>query len=49
MCLIVCDIETSTLRRSKPQFDIKGNLTLYVPCIMFQCADEPKRCNTSYE
>ena len=26
-----------------------GNLTLYVPCIMFQCADKPTRCNTSYE
>ena len=26
-----------------------ANLTLYVPCIMFQCADKAKRCNTSYE
>ena len=25
------------------------NLTLYVPCIMFQCVDKPTRCNTSYE
>ena len=24
-------------------------LTLYVPCIMFQCVDKPTRCNTSYE
>ena len=24
-------------------------LTLYVPSIMFQCVDKPKRCNTSYE
>ena len=25
------------------------NLTLYIPCIMFQCVDKPTRCNTSYE
>ena len=24
-------------------------LTLYVPCIIFQCVDKPTRCNTSYE
>ena len=24
-------------------------LTLYVPCIMFQCVDKPTRCITSYE
>ena len=27
----------------------KTNLTLYVPCIMFQCVDKPTRCSTSYE
>ena len=26
-----------------------ANLTLYVPCIMFQCVDKPTRCNTYYE
>ena len=26
-----------------------NNLTLYVPCIIFQCVDKPTRCNTSYE
>ena len=26
-----------------------NNLTLYVPCIMFQCVDKPTRYNTSYE
>ena len=25
------------------------NLTLYIPCIMFQCVDKPTRCNTSCE
>ena len=26
-----------------------NNLTLYLPCIMFQCVDKLTRCNTSYE
>ena len=25
------------------------DLTLYVPCIVFQCVDKPTRFNTSYE
>ena len=28
---------------------VNENLTLYVPCIMFQCVDKLRRCNTSYE
>ena len=31
------------------KFVLTFNLTLYVPCIMFQCVDKLKRCNTSYE
>ena len=34
------------------QHFIKGTnhiSTLYVPCIMFQCVDKTKRCNTFYE
>ena len=27
----------------------KVYLTLYVPCIIFQCVDNPTKCNTSYE
>ena len=26
MCLIVYDLETSTIRRPKPEFDIKSNI-----------------------
>ena len=26
---------------------IRFNLTLYVPCIMFQCVDKPTRCEYS--
>ena len=34
----------ATVRRATPI-----SLTVYVPCVMFQCVDKPKRRNTSYE
>ena len=26
-----------------------NNLTLYVPCVILQCVDEPKRCTIPYK
>ena len=27
----------------------KSGLTLYAPCVILQCVDEPTRCTTSYK
>ena len=36
---------TYTINGSTKSF----NLTLYVPCIILQCVDEPTRCTASYK
>ena len=40
---------SSSSSNSNDDDDENNSLTLYIPCIMFQCVDKPTRSNTSYK